>query len=142
MASPNSPGFRTPPLTAEAAGAETDADPLVEPRIALPRNLAQTLKRLDDVDLEALQHDVETEVRRRWGGRSGAKSELPAVVVTPAEREVKKAGPVSALPTGKASLIRASYRAGMKPLAIARTLRISRAAVNQVLGTQAAPKPR
>lgn len=141
MASPNSPGFGTPPLAAEAAG-EPVADPLMVPRIALPRNLVQTLKRLDDVDLEALQRDVEAEVRRRRGGRSEAKMEPPAVVVTPAERQVKKAGPVSALPTGKASLIRASYRAGMKPSAIASNLRISRAVVNQVLGTQAAPQPK
>jgi hypothetical protein len=39
------------------------------------------------------------------------------------------------VPTGKANLIRASYRAGMKPSAIARTLRVSLALVNRVLGS-------
>jgi len=39
------------------------------------------------------------------------------------------------VPTGKANLIRASYQAGMKPVAIARTLRISRSLVDRVLGS-------
>jgi hypothetical protein len=38
------------------------------------------------------------------------------------------------VPTGRANLIRASHQAGMKPVTIARTLRISRSLVDRVLG--------
>ncbi len=38
------------------------------------------------------------------------------------------------IPTGKASLIRASYEAGMKPYSIARSLRVSLSTVNKVWG--------
>jgi len=36
-----------------------------KPRIALPKNIARTLKYLDDIDLETLRLSVETEVQRR-----------------------------------------------------------------------------
>ena len=44
------------------------------------------------------------------------------------------------VPTGKANLIRASYQAGMKPVTIARSLRISRSLVDRVLGSSEKPK--
>ena len=42
----------------------------------------------------------------------------------------------SAIPAGRVSLIKASYHAGMKPVAIARTLRVSLSIVNKVLSTE------
>jgi hypothetical protein len=54
-------------------------------------------------------------------------------------RTVRKQGRAS-LPAGKASLIRASFESGMKPQAIARTLRIALAQVNEVLATKAKRK--
>jgi hypothetical protein len=99
----------------------------------LPQKLAQTLKRLDDADLETLHREVEAEMRRRGLGKSGeVKRDAPAPPPT--------ATSGSMIPAGKASLIRASYQAGLKPLAIARTLRVSQALVNQVLGTHAKAK--
>ena len=44
------------------------------------------------------------------------------------------------MPAGKANFIRASFQTGMKPSAIARSLRISQSIVDQVLGKQAKPK--
>ena len=104
-------------------------------RIALPRNIAQTLRYLDNFDLGALRGAVEQEWQRRRLG----KVELPAegqMAVPPVSRDDAKVATkpaASALPLGKASLIRASAQSGMKPKAIARTLRVSLAQVNEVL---------
>jgi DNA invertase Pin-like site-specific DNA recombinase len=47
---------------------------------------------------------------------------------------------IDELPEGKANLIRASFRAGIKPVAIARTFRISQSLVNRVLNSIEKPK--
>jgi hypothetical protein len=116
-------------------------------RIALPQNIAETLKYLDDLDLEALRVSVENELqRRRLDTESEAKAQAEpdnSSEKAPAtSREVKTAKKqgASPLPVGKASLIRASFESGMKPQAIARTLRISVAQVNEVLITKAKGK--
>jgi hypothetical protein len=112
-------------------------------RIALPKNIAETLKYLDDSDLETLRGSVESELQRRRNDR-GVESKDSAATGTssgkaPANgggfKTVKKQGG-SSLPVGKASLIRASFESGMKPPAIARTLRISVAQVNEVLASE------
>ena len=101
-------------------------------RIALPKNIAETLKYLDDLDLQALRVSVENELQRRRLDR-GVEAKAPAETGTSFEearatgdgfKTPKKQGAPS-LPMGKASLIRASFESGMKPQAIARTLRIS-----------------
>jgi hypothetical protein len=48
---------------------------------------------------------------------------------------------VPSVPLGKDSLIRASFESGMKPQAIARTLRISVVQANEVLRSKAKRKP-
>ena len=117
-------------------------------RIALPKNIAETLKYLDDPDLEALRVSVGNELQRRRAHRrveSNASAETgTSFEKAPAKgsefKTVTKQGAPS-LPVGKASLIRASFESGMKPQAIARTLRISVAQVNEVLATKAKGKP-
>src|SRR5215510_2742325 len=116
----------------------SDGDGKEARRIALPKNIAETLKYLDDLDLKALPASVENELQRRRADReseakakaSAETSNLP--VGAPATgggfRPGKEQG-TSPLPMGKASLIRASFESGMKPQAIARTLRISVAQV-------------
>ena len=119
------------PETDKPALDSTDA-----PRIALPKDLGRTLQFLSDDDLETLLASVEAERARR----------IPKKV--PAIQSATSAGPsrsrrqsAMAVPAGKASLIRASYHAGMKPAAIARTLRMSVSLVNQVLGAEHKSKP-
>jgi|GEM_PF-6844433 len=110
------------------------------PRILLPKNIAQTLRYLDDCDLGALRGAVEQEWQRRRLGKGEVPAEGPmaAPPVSPgrAKAEAKQAS--SALPLGKASLIRASAQSGMKPKAIARTLRVSLSQVNEVLASKTA----
>ena len=115
-------------------------------RIALPKNIAQTLTYLDDIDLEALRGAVENELRRRRA-EEGTETELQAADAAPAEGpRVRRGGAIlakqggSSLPVGKASLIRASAQSGMKPQAIARALRLPLAEVTRVLKSEAKPK--
>jgi hypothetical protein len=109
-----------------------------KPRIALPKNIAQTLKFLDDIDLETLRLSVETEVQRRRSP-AGAVTEQKgddAPPDPPANKPTARRDEVP-VPVGKASLIRASAKSGLKPTAIARTLRIPLADVNRVLAVPA-----
>jgi hypothetical protein len=95
----------------------------------LPRNLTETLKRLEDGDLETLQRAVNAEVKRRRSTKQAASPVQP-----PAGQSDSSDG-MNEVPTGKVNLIRASYRAGMKPSAVARTLRVSLTLVNRVLSS-------
>ncbi|MCW5701969.1 MAG: hypothetical protein KIT82_05225 [Bradyrhizobium sp.] len=112
-----------------------------KPRIALPKNIAQTLKYLDDIDLETLRLSVETEVQRRrspTGAVTEQKGDDAPPIPSAKKSKVRRSDvPV---PAGKVSLIKASAKSGLKPTAIARTLRISLAEVNRVLAVPAKPK--
>ena len=111
-------------------------EPPAPPRVTLPRNLSATLRGLEDVELETLQREVAAELKRRTSVKAvRTVSEVsPPQAVSPAKLAAAE------VPTGKANLIRASYQAGMKPVTIARTLRISRSLVDRVLGMPEKPK--
>jgi hypothetical protein len=81
--------------------------PLEHPRVTLPKNLAETLKRLEDAELVTLFREVTVEVERRG-------MTVPAAKVQ--GRQSKSSGAPADLPAGKANLIKASYSAGMKPV--------------------------
>ena len=98
------------------------------PRIRLPSDLPSSLKYLDDADLRKLRDAVNGEIERR--SQVGAKK--PPDQPSP----IKEAAPI---PEGKANLIRASFKAGLKPPAIARTLRISQSLVRRVLSSPEKP---
>jgi hypothetical protein len=97
--------------------------------------------------LESLRAAVENESRRQRAEK-GIKAELPAAKAGSAQLErarplgampaVERGG--STLPLGKASLVRVSAQSGMKPQAIARSLRIPLAEVNRVLKSESKPK--
>ena len=111
------------------------------PKIVLPKNLAQTLQFLSEDDLETLQVSVETELERRRTNSAGpiarkASAPRPATAAPASRRRRGERDSGSAIPAGRMNLIKASYHAGMKPVAIARTLRVSLAVVNKV-GTEA-----
>ena len=109
------------------------------PRYALPADLGPALKHLDDAQLDALLSSVAAEARRR-GRQSGAAavaSERSGVKKSPAgglaAGSKAKDGPVS-LPPGQQRVIQAAFEAGVKPAAIARQLRLSRAQVDRIIG--------
>jgi hypothetical protein len=111
------------------------------PKIALPKNLAQTLQFLSDVDLETLRDSVDSELKRRRptsadpNARKASAAE-PAAAATVSRGRRGELASGTAIPAGRASLIKASYQAGMKPAAIARSLRVSLSIVNKVLNTE------
>jgi len=115
------------------------------PKIALPKNLAQTLQFLSDDDLETLQVSVDSELKRRrpTSARPNARKASavqPAAAATASRGRHGELVSGTAIPAGRVSLIKASYQAGMKPAAIARSLRVSLSIVNKVLSTE--PKAR
>jgi len=57
--------------------------------------------------------------------------EAPAATV----EAPSKASNIDEIPEGKANLIRASFRAGLKPAAIARMFRIPPSLVNRIIGS-------
>ena len=88
--------------------------------LALPANLGRSLRHLDDEDLDRLLEAAAAEARRR--GRPDGK--------TSRGRARGKSAPVTA---GQEKLILAAFEAGLKPAAIAREFRLSRAQVEGVL---------
>ena len=116
------------------------------PKIALPKNLAQTLQFLSDDDLETLRASVEIELERRRPISAGPITRKASAVQPPTAARTSSGrqgerDSATAVPAGRVSLIRASYHAGMKPAAIARTLRVSLSVVNKVLSTEPKTRP-
>jgi hypothetical protein len=113
-------------------------------RVTLPGDLSGSLKYLDDAQLQRLREAVNVEINRR---NQSALKKTPTAVATGTSSEGqsapfrdKKLRGVDEIPEGKANLIRASFRVGVKPAAIARTLRISRSLVSRVLSSAEKPK--
>ena len=113
--------------------------PLEHPRVTLPTNLAETLKRLQDAELVTLFREVTVEIERRGVMKPVNAVVAPRTVPAPKvqARHSKSSGEPADLPAGKANLIKASYSAGMKPSAIARMFRLSRSVVDRVLSLPA-----
>ena len=88
--------------------------------LALPADLGRSLRHLDDADLDRLVEAATAEARRRGrraGESSGGRGRGRPAPVTP----------------GQEKLILAAFEAGLKPAAIAREFRLSRARVEAVL---------
>src|ERR1700730_14791139 len=107
-------------------------------RITLPSDLPASLKHLDDAQLQRLLNAVTVEINCRSQGASknalaaatGASPEDPSAAFRNKTRGIDE------IPEGKANLIRASFRAGLKPASIARTFRISQSLVNRILSSK------
>jgi len=119
---------------------------LVPPaRVTLPRDLSGSLKYLDDAQLQRLLEAVNVEIDRR--NRSTPKNETVTTAAIGASSQTqttafrdKKVREIDQIPAGRANLIRASFKAGVKPAAIARTFRISQSLVRRVLSSAEPPK--
>ncbi len=119
-----------------------DRDPVEHPRVTLPKNLSEALKRLGDAELETLLREVIAEAERRGVGRPVHTVVAPPTLPAPKfpARQSKGSDAPAGLPTGKINLIKASHSAGMKPPAIARMFRVSQSVVNSVLNMPAKSK--
>ncbi len=137
MASSRPTSTSAQPAVPETDQPATSVGPSDAARIALPKNLARSLQFLSDDDLETLRTSVGTELARR----RAVPVAQPAVQARNSRGRKGKHNPVTAVPAGRASLIRASYHAGMNPAAIARSLCVSMAVVNEVLSTEPKTRP-
>jgi len=114
-------------------------------RVTLPTDLPGSLKYLDDAQLQILLEAVTVEINRR--NQDDSKNETATAAANRKPSQGRSApvpievGRTDDVPEGKANLIRASFRAGIKPAAIARTFQISRSLVNRILSSTEKPKP-
>jgi len=99
--------------------------------------LSTSLKYLDNTDLQKLRAAVSAEIdcRAQQGSKSDASTE-----VFPSEAAQNTVSTVEELPEGKANLIRASFSAGLKPAAVARTFHVSPSLINRVIKSRDKPK--
>ena len=110
------------------------------PRYALPSDLAGSLRHLDDRQVDRLLRAVTEEAQRRGrptdndlasAGHSGTKKasgRAPPSGAKAGERPFP-------LPPGQEKVIRAAFKAGVKPGTIARQFRVSRAQVERIVGS-------
>ena len=114
--SETTPDLFSAPLTAKAP------EPLPvrpsQPRHFLPKDLAGALKRLDNAEIDALLAAVTIEAERR-SRQPPSQSKTDARLQSPQTRAV-----------------RAAFKAGVKPSAIARQFGISQADVRKALATK------
>lgn len=134
--------FSAPPT---ATAAEPPAVPRVkaepdnlvsQPRHLLPKDLAGALKRLDDAEIDALFAAVTAEAERRCRRPPSPAKEKPASAVKPQPRRAPAEDEVGSLTTGKLNAVRAAFKAGVKPSAIARQFGISQSDVRKALATE------
>ena len=122
-AASSDPGFDRPPNA---------------PVVALPADLGKSLRLLDDDGLDRLKKAVIEEARRRGrhlpegpsAARRGTERSGPAKGTGAKAGAQDGAAPVTA---GQERLILAAYEAGLKPAAIAKEVRVSRATVQHVI---------
>jgi hypothetical protein len=98
----------------------------------LPKDLAGALKRLDDVEIDALLAAVTSEAERRGRRPPSLAKKEPVADAKPQRRESAEDGAAS-LTTGKLNAVRAAFKAGVKPSAIARQFGISQSDVRKAL---------
>src|SRR5262245_37850301 len=102
------------------------------PRHFLPKDLAGALKRLDDAEIDALLSAVTAE--------SGRRNRLPS---NPVKEEIARPPRVSVghasgfLTKGQLNAVRAAFKAGVRPSAIARQFGISQSDVRKALAAEA-----
>ena len=101
-------------------------------RYFLPKDLAGALKRLDDVEIDALLAAVTTEAERR-GRRPPDPAKKRVADAKPQRRQKVAEHGAGSLTTGKLNAVRAAFKADVKPSAIARQFGISQSDVRKAL---------
>ena len=146
------PADRTPdlfsaPPTVTAAGpsaapkGKAGSDSLAsQQRHFLPKDLAGALKRLNDVEIDALLAAVTTEAERRGQRPPSPAKEKPAAEAKSQRRKGAAEDGAGSLTTGKLNAVRAAFKAGVKPSAIARQFGISQSDVRKALTRGAASR--
>jgi hypothetical protein len=104
-----------------------------QPRYFLPKDLPGALKWLDDAEIDALLAAFITEAERRGRRPHSPAKEKPASTAKPRPRQAPAEVGAGSLTTGKLNAVRAAFKAGVKPSAIARQFGISHSDVRKAL---------
>jgi hypothetical protein len=102
----------------------------------LPKDLAGALKRLADAEIDALLAAVTTEAERRGRRPPSPAKEKPASAAKPQPRQAVAEDGAGSLTRGKLNAVRAAFKVGVKPSAIARQFGISQSDVRKALATE------
>ena len=113
--------LRSSPQTSFVSSAEEQGPR----RITLPNDLSGSLKYLDDTELQKLLDAATLELKRRRAAKTPSISDQAVHSEAPISKE--------GIPEAKRNLVRASFKAGLKPAAIARTFRLSPSLVNRII---------
>ena len=120
------PTAKPPEFAGVPPGKALPDNSAVQTRYLLPQDLAGALKGLDDTEVDSLFAAVTREAQRR--GR------LPRASASQAVTREDAGG---SLTTGKLNAVRAAFKAGIKPSAIARQFGISQSDIRKALATEA-----
>jgi hypothetical protein len=133
------PADTTPDLFSTHAPAKASEPPTApqeraaaQPRHFLPKDLAGALKQLGDREIDALLSAVTTEAERR--GRLSAQRSKEKFAADAKTQSVEAVA--GSLTTGKLNAVRAAFKAGVRPSAIARQFGISQSDVRKALATE------
>ena len=102
----------------------------------LPEDLAGALKRLDDVEIDALLAAVTAEAERRGRRPPGPAKKKPVADAKTQRHQEAVEVSAGSLTTGKLNAVRAAFKAGVKPSAIARQFGISQSDGQEGIWTQ------
>ena len=121
-----------------ARPATGSARPSREPGLALPADLGRSLRLLDNDALDRLVEAAIGEARRRGravpeGSPGESRQAEPAGPTKRPPKTARVPDRAGAVTQGQERLILAAYEAGLRPAAIAREFRLSRATVQHVI---------
>ena len=105
-------------------------------RHLLPRDLPSALKHLNDSELDALHKATLDELKRRDRLPSTAMKQSTPARPTPHPRQVPSDQKAGSLTTGQLNAVRAAFKAGVKPAAIARQFGISQSDIRKALAAE------
>jgi DNA invertase Pin-like site-specific DNA recombinase len=106
------------------------------PRYSLPKDLAGSLARLDDAEIDALLAAVSAEANRRGRLTPTAPKHAPTVDRPAQARDIVDDEGARLLNKGKLNAVRAAFKAGVKPSTIARQFGISKSDVRKVIASE------
>ena len=105
-------------------------------RHLLPQDLPGALKYLQDSELDALHEATLDELKRRDRLPSRLMKQTSPDPVTPPPRQSPSDNNTGSLTRGQLNAVRAAFKAGVKPAAIARQFGISQSDIRKALATE------
>jgi hypothetical protein len=102
----------------------------------LPKDLAGALKRLDNLEIDALLAAVTNEAERRGRLPPSPAKEKPTIDAKSQPRQAPAGDGAGSLTPGKLNAVRAAFKAGVKPSVICAAVR------NFTVGYQESARPR